>query len=107
MPKAARRNTIEVGQPVLRTGSKMEARDQFEQALIGAIRNRDRQKVVILASLRRWLCGHPLTVPQTERPLFRPRAGPPAVGRSVVSRGRPVDLVWLCELFGSISPLVV
>ena len=26
--------------------------------------------MVIFASLRRWLCSHPLTVPQTERPLL-------------------------------------
>jgi hypothetical protein len=43
MPEAARCNTIEVGQPVLRTGSTIEALDQVEQALMGAIRDRDRQ----------------------------------------------------------------
>ncbi|MBT1514065.1 hypothetical protein KIP88_26570 [Bradyrhizobium sp. SRL28] len=47
MSEVARCNTIEVGQPVLRTGSKIEARDQVEQALIGAIRNRDRQRFLV------------------------------------------------------------
>jgi hypothetical protein len=47
MPEVARCDTIEVGQPVLRTGSKIEARDQVEQALIGAIRDRDRQRLLV------------------------------------------------------------
>jgi hypothetical protein len=47
MPEAARCNTIEVGQPVLRTGLKIEACDQVEQALIGAIRDRDRQRFLV------------------------------------------------------------
>jgi hypothetical protein len=47
MPEAARCNTIEVGQPVLRTGSKIEARDQIEQTLMGAIRDRDRQRCLV------------------------------------------------------------
>jgi hypothetical protein len=47
MPEAARRNTIEVGQPAFRTGSKIEARDQAEQALMGAIRDRDRQRFLV------------------------------------------------------------
>jgi hypothetical protein len=42
-----RRNTIEVGQTVLRTGSKLGARDQVEQALIGAIRDRARQRSLV------------------------------------------------------------
>ena len=48
--------------------------------------------MVNFASLHRWLCSHP----QTDRPLFSPRAGPPAAGLSPVCR-RPIDLVWLCE----------
>ena len=47
MPEAARCNTIEVGQPVLRTGPKIEARDQVEQALMGTIRDRDRQRFLV------------------------------------------------------------
>ena len=47
MPEVARCNTIEVGEPVLRAGSKIEARDQVEQALMGAIRDRDRQRFLV------------------------------------------------------------
>jgi hypothetical protein len=47
MPEVARRNTIEVGEPVLRAGSKIEARDQVAQALMGAIRDRDRQRFLV------------------------------------------------------------
>jgi hypothetical protein len=47
MPEAARCNTIEVSQPVLCTGSKIEARDQIEQALVSAIRDRDRQRLLV------------------------------------------------------------
>jgi hypothetical protein len=47
MPEFARCNTIEVGKAVVRTGSKIEARDQVEQALIGAIRDRDRQRFLV------------------------------------------------------------
>jgi hypothetical protein len=43
MPEVARCNTIEVGEPVARAGSKIEACDQVEQALIGAIRDSDGQ----------------------------------------------------------------
>src|ERR1700716_3948581 len=42
MPEVARCNTIEVGEPVLRAGSKIEAGDQVEQTLKGAIRDRQR-----------------------------------------------------------------
>ena len=45
MPEVARCNTIEIGEAVVRAGLKIEACDQIEQALIGAIRDRDRQKV--------------------------------------------------------------
>jgi hypothetical protein len=47
MPEVARRNTIEVGEAVVRAGSKIEARDQVEQALIGAIRDRYRQRFLV------------------------------------------------------------
>src|SRR5882762_1911014 len=47
MPEVARCNTIEVGEAVVRTGPKIEARDQIEQALIGAIRDRDRQRFFV------------------------------------------------------------
>jgi hypothetical protein len=36
MPEVARCNTIEVGEPVLRAGSKIEACDQVKQTLKGA-----------------------------------------------------------------------
>jgi hypothetical protein len=47
MPEVARCNTIEVGEPVLRAGSKIEACDQVEQTLKGAIRDRDRQSFLV------------------------------------------------------------
>jgi hypothetical protein len=47
MPKVARCNTIEVGKAVVRAGSKIEACDQVEQALIGAIRDSDRQRFLV------------------------------------------------------------
>jgi hypothetical protein len=47
MPEVARCNTIEVGEPVVRAGSKIEACDQVEQALIGAIRGCDRQRFLV------------------------------------------------------------
>src|ERR1700730_17036680 len=47
MPEVARCNTIEVGEPVLRAGSKIEACDQVEQTLKGAIRDRDRQRFLV------------------------------------------------------------
>ena len=47
MPEVARCNTIEVGEAVVRAGSKIEACDQVEQALIGAIRDRDRQRFFV------------------------------------------------------------
>jgi hypothetical protein len=47
MPEVARCNTIEVGEAVVGAGSKIEARDQVEQALIGAIRDRDRQRFLV------------------------------------------------------------
>jgi hypothetical protein len=37
MPEIARCNTIEVGEAVVRAGSKIEACDQVQQALIGVI----------------------------------------------------------------------
>jgi hypothetical protein len=47
MPEVARCNTIEVGEPVLRAGSKIEACDQVKQALIGAVRDRNRQRFLV------------------------------------------------------------
>jgi hypothetical protein len=47
VPEVARCNTIEVGEAVVRAGSKIEAYDQVEQALMGAIRNRDRQRFLV------------------------------------------------------------
>ena len=47
MPEVARCNTIEVGEPVVRAGSKIEACDQVEQALIGAIRDSDGQRFLV------------------------------------------------------------
>src|SRR5258705_7678618 len=47
MPEVARCNTIEVGEAMVRTGSKIEACDQVEQTLIGAIRSRDRQRFLV------------------------------------------------------------
>jgi hypothetical protein len=44
MPEVARCNTIEVGEAAVRAGSKIEASDQVEQALVGAIRDSDRQR---------------------------------------------------------------
>jgi hypothetical protein len=47
MPEIARCNTIEVGEAVVRAGSKIEACDQVEQTLKGAIRDRDRQRFFV------------------------------------------------------------
>jgi hypothetical protein len=47
MPETARCNAIEVSQPILCTGSKIEARDQVKQPLMGAIRDRDRQRFLV------------------------------------------------------------
>ena len=47
MPEVARCNTIEIGEAVVRAGLKIEACDQIEQALIGAIRDRDRQRFFV------------------------------------------------------------
>jgi hypothetical protein len=47
MLEVARCNTIEVGEAVVRAGSKIEACDQVEQTLKGAIRDRDRQRFVV------------------------------------------------------------
>jgi hypothetical protein len=47
MPEIARCNTIEVGQQALRASSKIEACDQVEQAMIGAIRDRDKQRFLV------------------------------------------------------------
>ena len=47
MPEVARCNTIEIGEAVVRAGLKIEACDQIEQALIGAIRERDRQRFFV------------------------------------------------------------
>jgi hypothetical protein len=47
MPEVARYNTIELGEPVLRAGSKIEACDQVKQALIGAVRDHDRQRFLV------------------------------------------------------------
>jgi hypothetical protein len=47
MRKVARCNTIEVGEAAVRAGSKIEACDQVEQTLIGAIGDRDRQRFVV------------------------------------------------------------
>jgi hypothetical protein len=47
MPEVARCNTIEVGETVVRAGSKIEACDEVEQTLKGAIRDRDRQRFLV------------------------------------------------------------
>jgi hypothetical protein len=47
MPEAARCNAIEVSQLMLCSGSKIEARDQIEQPLMGAIRDRNRQRFLV------------------------------------------------------------
>jgi hypothetical protein len=47
MPEVARCNTIEVSEAVVRPGSKIEACNQVEQALIGTIRDRDRQRFLV------------------------------------------------------------
>jgi hypothetical protein len=47
MPEIARCNTIEVGEAVVGAGSKIEACDQVEQTLKGAIRDRDRQRFLV------------------------------------------------------------
>ena len=47
MPEAARCNAIEVSQPILCTGSRIEARDQVEQPLMDAIRDRNRQRFLV------------------------------------------------------------
>jgi hypothetical protein len=47
MPETARCNAIEVSQPILCTGSKIEARDQVKQPLMGAIRDHDRQRFLV------------------------------------------------------------
>jgi hypothetical protein len=47
MPKVARCNTIEISEPVVCIGSKIEACDQFQQTLIGAVRGCDRQRFLI------------------------------------------------------------
>jgi hypothetical protein len=47
MPEVAGCNTIEVGEPVFRAGSKIEACDQIEQTLKGAIRDRDGQRLLV------------------------------------------------------------
>jgi hypothetical protein len=47
MPEIARCNAIEVGQPAVRASLKIEACDQVEQAMIGAICDRDRQRFLV------------------------------------------------------------
>jgi hypothetical protein len=47
MPKVARCNAIEVGEAVVRAGSEIEACDKIEQALMGAIRDHDRQRLLV------------------------------------------------------------
>jgi len=47
MPEVARCNTIEVGEPVLRAGSKIETCDQVEQTFTGAIRDRGGQRFLV------------------------------------------------------------
>jgi hypothetical protein len=47
MPEVADCNTIEVGEAVVRTGSKIEACDQIQQALIGAICGRNGQRFLV------------------------------------------------------------
>jgi tetratricopeptide (TPR) repeat protein len=47
MPEIARCNTIEVGEPAVRTGSKIEAFDQVEQTLVDAIRDCDGQRILV------------------------------------------------------------
>jgi hypothetical protein len=50
MPELARCNTMEVGEPVLRAGSKIEGCDQVEQTLKGAIRDRGRHRFLVKSS---------------------------------------------------------
>src|SRR5882757_6797281 len=71
MPEVARCNTIEVGEPVLRAGSKIEACDQVKQTLKGAIRDRDRQKV------------------PRQKLRYSCRRGKSATGTRPVARARP------------------
>jgi hypothetical protein len=47
MPEAARCNAIEVSHLVLCSGSMIEARGKIEQPLMGAIRDRDRQRFLV------------------------------------------------------------
>jgi hypothetical protein len=47
MPEVARCDTIEVGEAAVRAGLSLRACDQIEQALIGAIRDRDRQRFLV------------------------------------------------------------
>jgi hypothetical protein len=47
MPEIACCNTIEVGEAMVRARTKIEARDQVEQALVGAIGDRDRQRFLV------------------------------------------------------------
>jgi hypothetical protein len=47
MPEVARCNTIEVGEAVVCAGSKIEACDQVEQTLKGAIRDYDWQRFLV------------------------------------------------------------
>ena len=47
MPEVARCNTIEVGEPVFWAGSTIEACDQVEQTLKGAIGDRDGQRFLV------------------------------------------------------------
>jgi hypothetical protein len=47
MPEVARCDTIEVGEAVVRAGSKIKACDQVKQTLKGAIRDRDRQRFLV------------------------------------------------------------
>ena len=42
MPQLARHDAIEVGEPVVRASSKIEACDQVEQALLGTTRDSQR-----------------------------------------------------------------
>jgi hypothetical protein len=71
MPEVARCNTIEVGEAVVRAGSKIEARDQVEQPLIGAIGDPRQAKVPR----------------QTLRCSRRPKSS--ATGTRLVARARP------------------
>jgi|SRR5450631_846805 hypothetical protein len=89
MPEAARCNAIEVSQRVLCSGSKIEARDQIEQPLMGAIRDRDRQRFLVKRYSRRPKSSATGTRPFARaRPcsLLRVSAGRRSASRDVAAK---------------------